>query len=407
VGKNGYSVYMKSTISLLTVQELAAQLGLLVVSVTDCAPLAKDEAHLRAWQEGGFAGELSYMKRDPQLLSHPRRIMPAAQSVVVVGVPYDATRARALTIDEGRVARYAWGRDYHKVIRKKLELFVASVGKVCGGSVEHRVFSDSVPLLERGLAARAGLGFIGKNTMLIVPRAGSFLFLGEVLWALKVIDLPQASVLPPSAGCGSCSSCLDLCPSRALVSEKSLDARRCISYLTIEKRGNLETQERLWLGEWLFGCDVCQEVCPHNFVSLKKGRKSSLAELSAGAGVGEVLSLSEVLSIRSDEQFCKAFAGTALMRTKREGLVRNAAIVAANKHAEHLLPLLGQVAQEDSSGVIRRHALWAVATIAGREGGRANLALAERLVKAARADSDVGVRQESASVGGLLLQNSH
>jgi epoxyqueuosine reductase len=398
---------MKSKISLSTVQELAAQVGLLVVAVADCAPLSDDEARLCGWQERGFAGDLHYMQRDPQLLSNPRRVMPEAQSVVVVGVPYDATRSRPLKINEGRVARYAWGRDYHRVIRKRLDLFVASVAKLRGSSVQHRLFSDSVPLLERGLAARAGLGFIGKNTMLIVPRAGSFLFLGEVLWDLEVTDLPTHSQLPPSAGCGSCSSCIDQCPSQALVSERVLDARRCISYLTIEKRGTLEIQERLWLGEWLFGCDVCQEVCPHNFVALKTGRSASLAELSAGAGVGEALSLSELLSIRTEELFLNAFAGTALMRAKREGLVRNAAIVAANKHAEHLLPLLSQVAQEDCSGVVRRHALWAAVTIAGRQGGRAKAALVEKLLKAADADSDLGVRHEAQSVRALLLQNSH
>jgi epoxyqueuosine reductase len=313
---------------------------------------------------------------------------------VVFGVPYDAVQTGILGPDEGRVARYAWGRDYHKVLRKRLEAFVKVVEAHLGGAFEHRVFSDSVPLLERALARKSGMGFIGKNTMLIAPRLGSFLFLAEVLWGVDVEMPPESPPRGSSAGCGTCSRCIDDCPTGAFVSERVLDANRCISYLTIEKRGALTAQERLWLGDWVFGCDRCQEVCPHNFVTLKRGRRASLPELSAAAGIGEVLSLSEVLGMRTDERFRARFAGTALMRTKREGLLRNAAVVGANKHATHLLATLEEVATSDLSPVVRQHALWSHAVISKREGGSVQ-AHSKQLVERALQDVDQAVQDEA------------
>ncbi len=391
------------SLTLQVVQELASSVGLAVVAVGDSSSLEADKGLLEAWQAEGYAGELLYMERDAGLLASPRRLLPSARSVVVFGVPYDATPSRPLTVDEGRVARYAWGRDYHRVLRKRLESFVSVVQGHLASDIEYRLFSDSVPLLERALARRSGLGFIGKNTMLIVPKLGSFLFLGEILWAVDVeVGVPrEASPLArQSAGCGSCSRCLDACPTQAFVSERILDARRCISYLTIEKRGALSVQEREWLGEWIFGCDLCQEVCPHNFVSIKRGRKASIPELSAQAGVGEALSLSAVLAMRSDEAFQSVFAGTAIMRAKRAGLLRNAAIVGANKHAVHLLGALQEAATQDLSPSVRQHALWALSVIAVREGQQATIQ-ARRLLERALRDEVGEVRQEAE----LLLPN--
>lgn len=377
-----------------SLQEIARQVGLVVVAVSDTAALEADRGFLESWQEQGCAAELHYMQREADLLASPLRLLSSARSIVVFGVPYDAVKTRELGPDEGRVARYAWGRDYHKVLRKRLEAFVKGVEAHIGRTVEHRLFSDSVPLLERALARKSGMGFIGKNTMLIAPRIGSFLFLAEVLWALDVevpaLNQPQSS----SAGCGSCSRCLDDCPTGAFVSERVLDASRCISYLTIEKRGALTQQEREWLGDWVFGCDRCQEVCPHNFVTLKRGRRASLPELSASAGVGETLLLSEVLGMRTDERFRERFAGTALMRAKREGVLRNAAVVGANKHATHLLATLEEAVSSDSSPIVRQHALWSHAVISKREGGRAR-ARSRELAERALQDVDHAVQDEA------------
>jgi epoxyqueuosine reductase len=176
-----------------------------------------------------------------------------------------------------------------------------------------------------------------------------------------------------------------------------LDAGRCISYLTIEKRSALTYQEREWLGEWLFGCDVCQEVCPFNIVPIKKRLKAHVPELLAEAGVGPAVSLERVLRMRGDDEFAAVFQGTALMRAKRAGLARNAAIVAANTQADYLFPLLGEVAQGDPSALVRGHALWATAVIASRTGER-DVATVKTLLDRALHDTDIGVREECAMI---------
>jgi epoxyqueuosine reductase len=273
-------------------QALAVAHGLSVVGIADGETLHSDMKRLREWQSEGYSGSMTYMQRDPGLLASPQRLFEQVRSVVVVGVHYDRAPRRPLQPGFGRVARYAWGRDYHTAMREHLHTFVRRVESEIGASIAYRAFSDSVPLLERALGRSAGLGFIGKNTMLIVPRAGSFMFLGEVLWDLEVCDVPQVATPEPavaSAGkshCGTCSRCLDRCPTGAFVSEYTLDARRCISYLTIEKRGVLSIEERGWIGEWIFGCDVCQDVCPFNVLSIKKRAKPDLEELGEQWGVG-------------------------------------------------------------------------------------------------------------------------
>jgi epoxyqueuosine reductase len=350
-----------------TLKALAERAGLSVISVTTPDELAVEGQRLAAWQSAGYAADMTYMERPPALLATPKRLLESVKSIVVIAALYDRTPRAPLPAAHGRIARYAWGRDYHKVLRTRLSHLADLVNVHCGGVVEYRVFSDSVPLLERALSAKAGLSFIGKNTMAIMPGKGSFFFIGEVLWNVEIDG--SAGGAGAKGRCGSCSNCLSLCPTNAFVSERTLDAGRCISYLTIEKRGVLTYQERSWIGDWLFGCDVCQEVCPFNIVPLKKGERAALPELSSEAGIGPSVSLEKVLSLRSDEAFRGVFQGTALMRTKREGMVRNAAVVAANTNSTALFDLLAVVAEEDPSPVVRRHALWAAAVIADREGG--------------------------------------
>lgn len=370
------------SLALDTLRQLASQVGLTVVAVTGTEDLTSDAERLRRWQEAGYAAEMGYMKRDAGLLSSPRVFAEWAKSVVMVAVAYERTPREPLKSGFGRVARYAWGRDYHRVLRRRLELLVEHVRKELGAEVMSRVFSDSVPLLERALAQRAGIGFIGKNTMLIVPREGSFLFLGEVVWDIVVTGMEEQK-RPKALSCGSCSQCICECPTGALVGERVLNASRCISYLTIEKRGALTSEERGWLGDWLFGCDICQDVCPFNVVPLKKRLPADIEDLGRAHGVGESLSLVEVLSLRDSRAFEKRFAGTALMRAKREGLLRNAAVVAANTRAVSVASCLVEVSRSDTSPIVRQHALWAAVQLASFEGQEA---LARRLASDARRD---------------------
>lgn len=381
---------MKS-ISLAALRECASLAGLSIVAVTDAQDLELDRERLESWQQSDFAGDMSFMRRDAGLLSGPRKLLDSVRTIVSVGAYYDRAARGPLPVGYGKVARYAWGRDYHKVLRKRLEMLGSLVSERVG-HLEYRVFSDSVPLLERAVARKAGLGFVGKNTMLIVPRAGSFLFLGEILWNLDVTGVSTLGTAT-SARCGSCARCLAECPTRAFVSERVLDARRCISYLTIEKRDSLSWEERGWLGDWIFGCDVCQEVCPFNTLSLRSRRGPDLDEFSPLYGAGEALSLQELLNIPDDKGFIARFAGTPLTRAKRQGLLRNAAVVAANTGAVGLLPVLRRVAVEDSSAMVRQHALWAACVLTRLEDGARGAV--QRLLDLARNDPAQEVRDEA------------
>ena len=253
-----------ATLTFEHLKTLAAEVGLSIVSVARPDELEGDKGYLEAWQQQGLAAEMEYMNRSADLLTTPIRLLSSVKSIVVIAVFYERAPRLPLEKGYGRIARYAWGRDYHKVLRRRLERLLEVAQRHVGRAIDYRVFADSVPLLERALANRSGLGFIGKNTMAILPKEGSFFFLGELLWDIKIE--PLSARVESSAHCGSCTNCLSQCPTGAFVKERVLDARKCISYLTIEKRSALTYQEREWLGEWLFGCDVCQEVCPFNIV---------------------------------------------------------------------------------------------------------------------------------------------
>jgi epoxyqueuosine reductase len=389
------------TISFQTLSEFAAHEGLAIVGVSTPDGLGADRERLEAWQSAGYAGEMSFMQRESELLAGPARLLDGVRTIVSVGAYYDRGPRAPLRSGYGRVARYAWGRDYHKVLRKRLESLARAISDHLGGALVYRVFSDSVPLLERAVARQAGLGFIGKNTMLIIPRAGSYLFLGEILWNLEVADLPSLHS-EVRGSCGSCSRCIDSCPTGAFVSERVLDARRCISYLTIEKRGALSWIEREWLGEWLFGCDVCQDVCPFNVLPLKKRLSPAWEEFSPEAGSGQLLSLAELLSIRQNDDFVARFGGTPIMRTKREGLLRNACVVAANTASFHLVPILRDAFLSDASAVVRQHALWSVVKLGCVEGTQYRDE-ATSLIQRAFSDPEQVVREEARACEKLLV----
>ncbi|WKZ56968.1 MAG: tRNA epoxyqueuosine(34) reductase QueG [Bdellovibrionota bacterium] len=333
--------------------------ALTLLGVVPLGAIRHEETRLRVWQEQGCHGEMGYMGRDPELFTHPERLLEQARSIVSFAVRYSSRAHPARPQGFGRVARYAWGRDYHQVLPQRLEALLGDVATNVGSRPAVRIFSDAVPLLERAVAARTGSGFIGKNTMFIRSGVGSHFFLAEVLWDIEVVDVPAER--HSTGRCGECTRCLQRCPTNAFVAPYILDARRCISYLSIEKRGDLNVPERRMLGEWLFGCDVCQEACPFNH----SAHEADLAEFEEEGGVGPLVELVQVLSLRSSEAFKKRFQGTPLMRAKREGLLRNAACVAANTRAEPLVGILAKAAIEDPAAVVRKTCLWAHAQLSG------------------------------------------
>jgi epoxyqueuosine reductase len=306
---------------------------------------------LRDWLRCGFAGNMDYMERHAGARRHPSSILPAVRSVVMVGMNYKPADENDSPPGHGNVARYARGLDYHDVLRDRLKRLLAWLQFERPGC-HGRAVVDTAPLLERDFARRAGLGWFGKNTMLLNKRLGSYFFLGALL-----VDVELQRDAPHTAGhCGTCTRCLDACPTQAFPAPGVLDSRRCISYLTIEHRGDLPLEWRSQLEGWVFGCDVCQEVCPWN----RKAPTGLVPELQPRRDL-EALDLCEVMRM-SEADFCERFGGTALMRTRRRGLLRNAALLLGAAGDPAALPVL-RAALADEDDVVREAARWAIARI--------------------------------------------
>lgn len=310
---------------------------------------------LREWLTRGYAGTMDYMDRHGEARRHPSSILPEVRSVLMVGMNYHPADERdCFSAPSGRVARYARGLDYHDVLRERLHRLLDWLRKErpdCRG----RGVVDTAPLLERDFARRAGLGWFGKNTLLLNKRLGSYFFLGALLVNLELTaDAPHLA-----AHCGTCTACLDACPTQAFPAPGWLDSRRCISYLTIEHRGEIPMELRPGIGDWLFGCDICQEVCPWN----RKSPAGVESGLQARVDL-EALDSIEILGL-TEEEFRRRFRGTALMRTKRRGLLRNAALVLGNIGDAGALPAL-RCSLEDAEPMIREAAQWAIEQILAR-----------------------------------------
>ncbi len=303
-------------------------------------------AAFQRWLDAGYAGTMEYLARGRDARLDPRALLPGARSVIAVALSYTPRD------DAGGwepVARYARGRDYHEVMRPRLEALGQALGEMTGGQARSRPGVDTSAILERDLAARAGLGWIGRNTNLIDQTLGSFFFIGIVL---TTAELRTDAPVPDR--CGSCSACLDACPTRAFVAPYVLDARRCISYLTIEHRGPIAPDLRAGIGEWVFGCDVCQTVCPWN----RKAPAATEPELRAA---GPLEPVATWLGL-DDDQFRARFRGSAIRRARRGGLLRNAALVLGNRRAAAAVPALAR-ALADPDRVVRDAAAWALERI--------------------------------------------
>ena len=306
----------------------------------------------RAYLASGHHGDMSYLERHEAGKLQPQHLLPACRALVVVGMGYHQ-RDEQPTAAGGRVARYAWGRDYHKVLSSRLRGLAADLQDAAPGSAV-RVASDATPLLETYYAERAGVGFRGKHTLVISRPYGSWFFIGEVLTTAEVVGVPSPGISERKR-CGvACRHCIDICPTGAIHAPYQLDASRCISYLTIEHRGPIDEALRPLIGDWLFGCDLCQEVCPWSV----RARETEEADLRSHRA-GPRLSVEELLQIASHEQMVARFAGSPLMRAGRDRLVRNACTVAANTGAVGQLPRLRRLQGDRDQGVAE-HAAWAV-----------------------------------------------
>ncbi len=342
------------------VRERAHALGFDVVGVADArVPLAEDVARYEAFLEHGYAGAMTWLAdhRDLRGRLDGEGILAGAASVVCLAQRYQRDPE-----DEAQdppfarhVARYARGRDYHNGMRKKLRSLARFLRGLEDGA-RARPMTDDVPVLERAWAARAGLGFVGKNGMLIVPGQGSYVLLGEVV---TTVELEPGT--PQPERCGSCRACLDACPTQAFVAPFVLDARRCVSYLTIELRGDIPAELRAGVGEHLFGCDDCQTVCPFNRSARARARAVAdrYRPLERWSGVDLRTALEQ------PDGFGPLAEGSPLHRATSEGLARNAAIVLGNRRDRSAEPALRRVAASHASAVVREAASWALLCIDG------------------------------------------
>ena len=290
------------------IQNLAAQLGFHRTVVGSLAPLEEQRQHLEQWLASGYAAGMEWLKRNPHFRTSPQLLLPQCRSAIIVSVNYYTEAPPLPEFAAGRVARYAVGLDYHPVLRAKLRELKARIESEIGRPLLGKAYTDDVPLYEQALASRHGLGFKGKNTMIIGPKlSGSYNFVAELFTDLE-LEADEAY----SGTCGECFRCGDRCPTKAIVGPATIDAGRCISYLTIENKGGIPLELRENMGEWVFGCDVCQEVCPYN----QKPQQTPWREFSPESGAGHYLDLLSILKIENEDEFRSRFQHTPLRRPK-------------------------------------------------------------------------------------------
>ncbi len=305
------------------------------------------------WLDRGYAGDMKWLHKDPERRSDPRKVVDGARSVITVGFSYYTGDLSPEIWDDpsrGRIARYAWGNDYHDELTPLLRQLAEFVRDEGGPDTGTRYYVDTGPVLEREIAAEAGLGFVGKNTLLIQPRGGSYLFLGEIITTLSLEHDPPSE----SGTCGSCTRCLDICPTHAFPAPYILDSRKCISYLTIELKDAIPEAMRPLLGNWIYGCDECQSVCPW-VRRYAQPRELDFLRPDPEQAAPRLLELMAL----DDQGFRDRFRGTPMRRTKRRGLLRNVAVALGNWGDPSATPVLER-ALNDSEPLIQEHAAWAL-----------------------------------------------
>ncbi|HYK17135.1 MAG TPA: tRNA epoxyqueuosine(34) reductase QueG [Bryobacteraceae bacterium] len=334
------------------VKSAARECGFDLAGVSRAEPLPDDNRRYLDWVQRGLAGAMGYLTdHRAEVRTDPRRLLPSARSIICVSKLYNRPEARSTEYadpDRGWVSRYAWGEDYHDVLRASLE----RLARMIGAGQEYKICVDTAPLLERSYARQAGLGWIGKNTCLINQTIGSWIFLGEILTSLELE--PDA---PPPDRCGTCTRCIDACPTQAIAPEGfRIDARRCIPYFTIELRGSVPEEMRAGVGQHVFGCDICQDVCPWNSGAPVSDEPAFEARHFAPA--------LEDLAALSLEEFREMFRSSPIQRAKYTGFLRNVAIAMGNSgQAKFREPLERLAAFSDH--LVSEHARWALERLGG------------------------------------------
>ncbi|MGA9397957.1 MAG: tRNA epoxyqueuosine(34) reductase QueG [Anaerolineaceae bacterium] len=337
------------------IKKLSAELGFVEAGVV----LPKRPAHYDKflyWLSEGHAADMSYLEteRARACREDPSMLFPECKSIITLLARYPSPVNQGdiqRTVEQGKVAAYAWGEDYHTILVGKLNQLVSNFQAAAGRTIMSMAVTDSVPLLERELAQSAGLGWIGKNSCLISPRHGSFTFIAELLVDVQLA--PDEKRIPDH--CGTCQRCVDACPTRCILPDRTIQAERCISYLTIENRGDISTELRPLMGNWVFGCDICQSVCPWN-------RKPDDKLVDGGFKLHSHLKKLDLVNelALSEEGFKRIFKCSPISRTRRRGYLRNIALVLGNQRDLKAVNPLIQVMKCDPDPVVRTTAVWSL-----------------------------------------------
>jgi epoxyqueuosine reductase len=333
------------------VKSWGRELGFQAVGIAD-TDLSEAEPRLRAWLASGFAGELDYMRKHGAKRTRPASLVPGTLRIISARMDYRPGAADSMGVladgNKAFVARYALGRDYHKVLRGRLQRLADRIaGEI--GRFGYRVFTDSAPVMEVELARKAGLGWRGKHTLLIAREAGSFFFLGDIY-----TDLPLPVDAPVAEHCGSCRKCIDVCPTRAIVAPYQLDARRCISYLTIELKGSIPVELSPLIGNRVYGCDDCQLVCPWN----RYAQPASEPDFRVRNGL-DCAELVELFAW-TEEEFLRRMAGSAILRIGYERWLRNLAVGLGNAPRSARAVAALRMRANEASALVREHVAWAL-----------------------------------------------
>lgn len=360
------------------IREEAHRLGFAMMGVTTPEP-PPHYAAFEAWLRAGRHAEMAYLAEEQSLRKRadPRQILPECKTILVLAASYFPPTQMETIPGEGRVAAYAWGDDYHEVLPARLKALVDFIEKQEGRAVSNRWYTDTGPVLERDLAQRAGLGWIGKNTCLINPHLGSYFFLAEILLGIELEPDPPFM----ADRCGACRRCIEACPTQCILPDRTLEAGCCISYLTIELKGDIPADLRANMGTWIFGCDICQQVCPWNRFAPSEGDIAFAPRCETHAS-----ELSPELSLRA-EDFNLKFRHSPVKRAKRRGYLRNVAVALGNAGKPAAVKALRESLESDPEPLVRRHAAWALGKIGNDEARRA-------LESASREETDAQVLAE-------------
>lgn len=310
------------------VKRLAGNIGFDLCGITSPSVIPEAVEYFKKWIEHGYHGEMAWMEKNQSRRTNPNKLMDNVKSIIILGLNYYQKDTNETTSGFGKVSKYARGKDYHKVVRKKTEHLITKLNEYLpkSGFSQFKWWVDYGPFLERAYAEKAGLGYIGKNSMLINKNYGSWIFISEIVTNIELeYDRPLEFI---HGKCADCRLCIEACPTDAIVRSRVIDSNKCISYLTIERPTEIPDTLAEKFGSMIFGCDICQNICPHN---LSRSKLSKHPEFDSSKGVGEFIELDKIISIKSREEYLKLTGGTPLTRPKKDGLKRNAEIVRKNQ----------------------------------------------------------------------------